>query len=46
MTLWFFGNDGFSVIITFCMLDDFFCSHACGSVYLISDSDLTTNVYL
>ena len=46
MTLQFFGNDGFSIIITFCVLGDFFYSHAYGSVRLTSDSDLTTNVYL
>ena len=46
MTLQLFGNDNFSVIITFCVLGDFFCSHICGSVHLTSDSDLTTDVYL
>ena len=46
MILWFFCNDDFSVIITFCVLGDYFCSHACGSVRLTSDSDLTTDVYL
>ena len=46
MTLRFFGNDGFYVIITFCVLGDFFCSHICGSVRLTSNSDLTIDVYL
>ena len=46
MTLQFFGNDGFSVIITFSVLGDFFYSHIYGSVRLTSNSDLTTSVYL
>ena len=44
MTLQFFDNDGFSVIITFCVLGDFFCSHIYSSVRLTSDSDLTTDI--
>ena len=46
MTFQFFGNDGFSIIITFCVFGDSFCSQIYGSVRLISDSDLTTDVYL
>ena len=46
MTLQFFGNDGLSVIITFCVFGDAFCNHIYGSVRLTSDSDLTIDVYL
>ena len=46
VTLQFFGNDGFSIIIIFYVLGDFFYSHACGRVRLILTVDLTTNVYL
>ena len=46
MTLQFFGNDGFSVIITFYVFGDSFYSHICGGIYMTSDSDLTTNAYL
>ena len=46
MTLQFFGNNDFSVIITFFVFTDSFYSHICGSVRLTSDSDLTTNIYL
>ena len=46
ITLQFFDNDGFSVIIIFYVSGDFFCSHISGSVRLTSDNDLTTEVYL
>ena len=46
MTLQFFGNDDFSVIITFCVVSDSFYSHVYGSVRLTFDSDLTTDVGL
>ena len=46
MTLQLFGSDGFSIIITFCMLGDFFCSHVSNRARLTSDSDLTNGVCL
>ena len=48
VTLHFLGNDGFSVIITFWVFDNFFCRlhHIRGSVHLASDSDLINYVFL
>ena len=46
MTLQFFGNNGFFVIITFWVFGDSFCGHIYGNVRLTSDSDLNTYVYL